>query len=176
MMNSQSTETKPSAANGQALNVVKLYRQGVIAGTLGAATIALWFLLLDLLEGHPLYTPHALGSALFFGVDELLVSEPSQVSLGIVAAFTLIHWFVFAVIGCVASRLLDAAERNPNLGFGILLLFVLFEFGFVAAAFVFAEPVLRTLAWQAVLVGNLLAAIVMGAYLWRRHRHLVIYP
>lgn len=175
-MNSRTTATKPSGANGQALNVATLYRQGVIAGTLGAATIALWFLLLDLLKGHPLYTPHALGTALFFGVDQLPISEPAQISVGIVAAFTLVHGLVFAVIGCAASRLLGAAERNPNLGFGILLFFVLFEFGFVAAALVFAEPVLQALAWQAVLVGNLLAAIVMGVYLWRRHRHLVIYP
>jgi len=57
------------------------------------------------------------------------------------------------------------AEHNPNLGFGVLLLFVLFEGGFLSAAMLFAEPVLHALAWQSVLIGNLLAALAMGGYL-----------
>jgi len=61
-------------------------------------------------------------------------------------------------------------------GFGILLLFVIFEFGFVGAALVFAEPILRALAWPSVLVGNLLAAAVMAAYFWRQHATLRISP
>ena len=47
---------------------------------------------------------------------------------------------VFCVIGGIASKLLAVAERNLDLGFGILLLFVVFEFGFVGAAFIFACP------------------------------------
>ena len=91
-------------------------------------------------------------------------------------AFTAIHWLAFALIGGLASRLLGLAEHNPNLGFGVLLLFVLFEGGFLSAAMLFAEPVLQALAWQSVLIGNLLAALAMGGYLWRRHPHLVMYP
>jgi nitrate reductase gamma subunit len=72
--------------------------------------------------------------------------------------------------------LLGIAEHNPNLGFGILLLFVVFEFGFVAASMAFAQVVLRALAWQAVLVGNLLAAASMAGYFWRRHPNLTVNP
>ena len=50
------------------------------------------------------------------------------------------------------------------------------EFGFVVVALLFAEPVLRVLTWPAVLIGNLLAAFVMGAYLWRRHPGLTVWP
>jgi len=42
------------------------------------------------------------------------------------------------------------------------------------AAMLFAEPVLRVLTWPAILIGNLLAAFVMGVYLWRRHPRLRI--
>jgi hypothetical protein len=57
-----------------------------------------------------------------------------------------------------------------------VLLFVIFEFGFVAVTMVLAEDVLQALAWPAVLVGNLLAAAVMGTYFWRRHPNLHIEP
>ncbi|MBI2991774.1 MAG: hypothetical protein HYY47_06535, partial [Deltaproteobacteria bacterium] len=82
----------------------------------------------------------------------------------------------FCVIGGAASWLLRLAEENPHIGFGILLLFVVLEFGFLIAVSVFVQPVLGALAWPAVLVGNLLAAVGMGTYLWRRHPNLTIRP
>jgi len=175
-MTSQSTKTISTWFGSHALEVARRHREGLIAGTLGAATIALWFLLLDSLAGRPLYTPNVLGTALFMGSAGLASTPPPELSLGIVVAFTGIHWLVFLLIGDIASRLLGAAEHNPNLGFGVLLLFVLFEGGFLGAAMMFAEPVLRALAWQSVLLGNLLAALAMGGYLWHRHPHVVVYP
>jgi len=82
----------------------------------------------------------------------------------------------FLIIGVGASRLLGIAERNPSFGFGIVLLFVVFEFGFLLACMLFAEPVLRALTWPEVLVGNLLAAAAMAAVFWRRHPRLAIRP
>ncbi len=81
-----------------------------------------------------------------------------------------------SLIGGIVSLLLGLAERNPNLGFGILLLFVILEFGFVAVAIVVAEPILGLLAWPAVLVGNVLAASAMAGYFWYRHRGMTILP
>jgi hypothetical protein len=46
----------------------------------------------------------------------------------------------------------------------------------VAAAFLFAEPILHALTWPAVLMGNLLAAAAMGLYFWRHHLNLSIEP
>ena len=175
-MASQSTGTTSVWRDKQTSETRRLYKEGVIAGTLGAATIAIWFLILDLLWGRPLYTPTVLGTVLFTGGTGLETPESLGVSFGIVGAFTSIHWLVFVIIGVIASRLLGLAEHNPNLGFGILLLFVVFEGGFLGAAMAFAQPVLQALAWQSVLVGNLLAAIAMGGYLWYRHPHIVIYP
>ena len=54
--------------------------------------------------------------------------------------------------------------------------FVVFEFGFIVACMLFAQPVLQIVAWPAVLVGNLLAAAAMAATLWRWHPHLRILP
>jgi len=148
----------------------------MIAGTWGAATITLWFLLLDVLAGHPLYTPHMLGTALFKGGSGLMSSAHVELSLGMVGAFTTLHWLTFELIGALASLLLALAEHNPNLGFGVLLGFVLSTEGLVGGTMMFAEPVLHALAWQSVFVGNLIAAGAMGGYLWRRHASMVIYP
>jgi hypothetical protein len=105
-----------------------------------------------------------------------MLSAHIELSLSIVGAFTAIHWLAFELIGALASLLLALAEQNPNLGFGVLLFFVLAIEGFVGGAMMFAEPVLHALAWQSVLVGHLVAAVAMGGYLWRRHAHMVIYP
>jgi hypothetical protein len=158
------------------VDTARLYQDGFIAGTIGAGTVAVWFLILDLIKGRPLFTPTVLGTALFEGVAKLSALENLAVSLHIVVWFTFVHWLVFSLLGCLASRLLGLAERNPNIGFGVLLLFVVFEFGFLAGASVVAEPVLHALAWPTVLIGNLLAAIAMGLYFWCRHPHLIIHP
>ncbi len=153
-----------------------VYQEGIVAGTLGAATIALWFLILDSISGRPLYTPTVLGTALFRGTAGLDSPASLSVSFDMVVAFTWVHFVVFVVIGGIAAQLLAAVERTPNLGFGVLILFVVFEFGFIIAAMAFAEPVLHALTWPAVLVGNTLAAAAMTVYLWRRHPHLQIEP
>ena len=160
----------------QASKAIKLSQEGIIAGTCGAATITLWFVLLDVWAGHPLYTPTMLGTALFKGTSGLLPAAPGEVSLGMVGAFTALHWLVFELLGALASVLLVLAEHNPNLGFGVLLCFVLSTDGLMGGAMMFAEPVLHAFAWQSVLIGHLVAAGAMGGYLWRRHAHMVIYP
>jgi len=154
----------------------RVYGEGIVAGLLGAATVALWFLIVDTINGRPFYTPTVLGTAVFRGGAGLDTPDTLPISFEMVLLFTWVHALAFAAIGGIAARLLAFAERTANVGFGIVLLFVVFEFGFVAATMMFAEQVLRSLAWPAVLVGNLLAAAVMGAYFWRRHPNLYIEP
>jgi len=157
--------------------VADSYRQGIEAGVLGAATIAVWFFLVDVVSGHPLfYTPNLLGTALFRQGAGLDQPQSLAISFETVLVYTWVHGLVFCAIGGVAAKLLALAERDVNAGFGIILLLVIFEFGFVGAALVFAEPILRALTWPSVLVGNLLAAAVMAAYFRRRHATLKISP
>lgn len=165
-----------AAVSSQGAETSRLYLEGIIAGLIGAATIAIWFLFVDILSGRPLYTPTVLGTALFRHSEGLATPETLPVSLGITLMYTWVHGLAFCVIGGVAAQLLALAEKNFHLGFGILLFFVVFEFGFVVAAFLFAEVVLHALAWPAVLVGNLLAAAAMAGYFWRCHPNLRIGP
>jgi hypothetical protein len=154
----------------------RVYAEGIIAGLAGAATIAAWFFLLDTINGRPFHTPAVLGSAIFGRAAGLSTTGDLPISLEIVLIYTWIHGLVFVVIGGIASKLIALAEDDANLGFGVLLLFVVFEFGFILVALVFAEPVLHALAWPAILVGNLLAAGTMAGYFWQRHPRLVIRP
>jgi hypothetical protein len=151
-------------------------REGILAGIVGGATIALWFLILDTLAGRLLYTPSLLGQALFRGDILPTAAGDIPVSLGMVIAFSWVHWLVFAAIGTIASWLLAFAEREPSLGLRVLCVFLLivFEFGFLGAAMFFSEVLLHRLAWEAVLIGNVLAAVAMGAYLWWRHPTLAL--
>ena len=172
-LQSHTTSTPPVVSESAEFSGV--YVEGVVAGLIGAATIAVWFFILDLYNGRPFYTPSVLGAALSLSG---IVRDPATapISMELVVFYTWVHVLVFCVIGGVVAKLLSLAERDLNFGFGILLLFVIFEFGFVAASMIFAEPILRALAWPAVLVGNLLAAGAMAVYFWRHHPKLLIAP
>ena len=45
-------------------------REGIWAGLLGAAAVAIWFLAYDAVAGLPLRTPALLGAALFHGLRD----------------------------------------------------------------------------------------------------------
>lgn len=154
----------------------RLYQEGMIAGVIGAAAVALWFLLLDTLTGRPLYTPTVLGTALFRHGAGLASPETLPVSMEMVWMFTWVHGLAFAALGGAVSWLLGVAERHPSFGFGVLLLFVVFQFGFIAVAMIVAAPILHALAWPAILGANLLAASAMTAYFWSRHPRLIVSP
>lgn len=173
-------EARPTASldttSPATFDTVALYQEGMIAGVLGAVAVAVWFLVLDSLSGRPFFTPTVLGTALFRGGAGLNAPESLPVSVEMVLMFSWVHGMVFAGLGGLAARMLGYAERHPSAGFGVLLLFVIFQFGFIAVATVFAEPVLRVLSAWSILVANLLAAAVMAAFLWRRHPSLQVRP
>ena len=153
-----------------------VYAEGITAGLVGAATIALWFLIVDTIAGRPLYTPAVLGSALLRGADTIAAPATVPIDLETVLTFSWLHVLAFLLIGVSAAKLLELAEHDTHLGFGIVLLFVIFEAGFFVASMLFAEPLLHALAWPAVVVGNLLAAVSMAWIFRRRHPTLRIRP
>jgi hypothetical protein len=175
-MNAQSGATSAAPSTSETRPATNLYQEGIIGGLVGAVTIAVWFLIVDSIAGRPFYTPTVLGTALFGRGEGLAAPETLPVSLEMVLMFTWVHGLAFAAIGGIVAWLLSLAERNPSIGFGFLILFVILEFGFLVVAMIFAEPVLRALAWPAVVVANLLAAAAMAGYFRLRHPNLMIRP
>jgi hypothetical protein len=168
--------TTVSAPTTRTYDSTRVYQDGIIAGILGALAVALWFLIFDSARGRPFYTPSILGTALFGRGASLAPLEATPVSLDMVLMFTWVHGLVFAALGGIAAWLLAVAERSPHVGFGIILLFVVFEACFTMAAYLLAAPILHALTWPAVVVANLLAAAVMAGYLWWRHPALRVEP
>jgi hypothetical protein len=144
----------------------KTVQEGVLVGLIGAGSVGAWFFLVDLVAGKPLFTPAVLGSAVFSGLR-----DPATVTIALqpVLAYTAIHLLAFIVIGLIVATILAEARRTPPVYWLLIELFVVFEFGFLAAVGFFFTPLLAALAWINVAVGNLIAAGAMGYYLWRRH-------
>jgi hypothetical protein len=131
--------------------------------------VAGWFLLFDLLRGRPFFTPAALGSALFLGsstVDAVSV-EPATV-----IGYTVMHLIAFAVTGYLAAAIVTAADDAPPLIIGAVMFFAVFEAFFMGMLAMVAEFLLGSLAWWTIAVGNVLAAVAMGWYLWMHHPKL----
>lgn len=142
--------------------------EGVCAGVLGAAVLALWFLAYDAAAGHLLRTPAMLGAAVF-GVGG---GEAPALFVPLVLGYTALHFFAFIVFGLVAAVLLDACEREPLFTLGVIFVFACFEVFFVGALSVFDQAALRELGWWKILAGNLLALTAIVAYFTRRHPSL----
>jgi hypothetical protein len=143
-----------------------LVLEGLVAGLIGAAVMAVWFLVLDAVVGRVLFTPAALGSALFFGVDQ---PGAVQVTAGTVLGYTFFHVAVFLVVGVVFGSLVGRAEEHPSLMLALVLLFVATLTLSIGVIAILASWLLAALTWWAVAVGNLLSAAAMAGYLWLRH-------
>ena len=98
-MPSQTDATATAGVSVPAVDTARFYQEGIVAGVIGAVTVALWFLVVDSLHGRPLYTPTVLGTALFSREPALGPLDTLPVSLDMVAMFTWAHGLVFAVIG-----------------------------------------------------------------------------
>jgi hypothetical protein len=145
----------------------KVLNDGLIAGMLGAAGVAAWFLAVDMIAGHPFYTPDFLGRAVF-GVLGRGIQDHDQTYF--VVAYTVFHIVAFALLGIVASMLITASRKAPQFTAGMMLFFAVFEVGFYFLALMLSKAnVLGSLAWYQVGAANLVAAGLMGGFLLKRH-------
>jgi hypothetical protein len=136
---------------------------GAVCGAIGAGTIAAWFFLVDLMAAQPLATPVSLGRAV---LGDTLPTW--QVLLG----YSALHLGMFVVIGTVAATLVASTERAPSMLFAMVPLFVMLEVVIHVFTGLVAVPLLGSLAWLNIAVGNFIAAFVAGSYLWRRYPHI----
>ena len=144
-------------------------REGVTAGLLGAAAVALWFLVFDVLRGKPLLTPALLGAAVFYGVR-----DPTNVPLAVgpILGYTVLHGLAFIAFGVIAAALIAVRERETTLFIAVIILFACFEMFFLGVVGALGRSLMGAVVWWAILVGNLLAAAVMLWYFFLGHRTL----
>ena len=139
--------------------------QGLMAGLIGYATIAIAFAIVNLLGGRsPFYTAALLGGALFYGVRDLHVVE---VWPGAVLAYNGLHLVVFLVLGVFASWLAKLAEKGPHLWYVGVIFFMFVAFHLLGAVFMLAEPLRAALpAWLMVTAGFAASAAMAGYLVW----------
>ena len=148
---------------------------GIIAGLIGAAIVAIWFLFMDTVTRLPLYTPTVLGEGLLLKEQSLASNAGELVSLKLTVIYSGVHGLVFMVLGVIAAYLLLLPKRKLHLGIVLIALFAVLELGFVGTAFIVAKPVLNELAWPIILTGNFLAAAGMASYLSLRRPATSVY-
>ena len=147
----------------------RIIAEGIVAGLVGAVTVAVWFFLVDLVRGQPLFTPGALGSFVFFRIEELAEVRVTPVT---VLGYTVIHVLLFGVFGILASAFIARAEKSPHLVLLGVVLFIVLQALFFGYLAIVAEFLLGNLAWWAIAAGNLLAAFFMGGFFVVRHPEL----
>jgi hypothetical protein len=169
------TMLRPSrgAAHGRAdtkRNAISTLREGVTAGALAATGVALWFFVVDLLAGTPLFTPARLGAAL---ATTLGLQSVAQSATATAIDYTLFHYAAFVALGLAAVAVTHLARREPHVLAGALLTFVVAEVGFYSLVALLRETTLTgTLTWQQIAAGNLIGCYLLGARIWRAHPEL----
>lgn len=148
----------------------RVRHEGFVVGLIGATAVAVWFFFADLIAGHPLFTPYGLGSVLqgFFGVVTP-ASIPATIFM-----YTVFHYLAFILVGTIFAAIFNAAEREPSILVGFIILFVALELAcFGLTLLVQESSALRQIAWYQIGAANLVASLAMGWYLVRQHRHVL---
>ncbi len=148
---------------------VEIYSEGLIAGLIGYACTALFFIVTNVLEGRsPFHTAALLGGALFYGLR-----DPSQVVIwpGVVLAYNGLHLFVFLLLGMLAAWLAYLSERGPEFWYIGLILFIFVLFHVYGVVQMFSEAFRATIPIWVSFGGTFVASIAMAVYLiWARPR------
>jgi len=142
---------------------------GIIAGLLGAAAVALWFLVFDASRGRAFETPALLAAVLLHGASG---ADVPVITWSLVAQYSVLHVIAFALFGIAAAALIAAAEREAGLVIALVIFFAGFEVFFIALVMFHGPALMANLSWWSILVANLLASGAMLAHFFFGHQAL----
>src|SRR4051812_4018129 len=97
-----------------------VFRDGVIAGTLGATAVAILFFIVDVVAGHPLHTPLGLGR----GLISVLGPGANDSNVVVIAAYTLFHYAAFIAVATLAAVIVHWGLEVPGVLAGAFVVFV----------------------------------------------------
>jgi hypothetical protein len=160
-------EPTPSgrAATAEAGGWRGVARQGLIAGLIGYATVALFFVVASMLQGQsPFFIAALLGSTLF---PELRTTTDLAIEPGLVFAYNGVHLVVFLAAGLFMAWLASLSERAPQAWYAMLVILVFVGGHVIALPVWFDAQVSAALSLWLVVLATLLGTVLMAAYLWR---------
>lgn len=147
-------------------NSHSIMAEGTDVGIIGGLAVALWFLILDTIAGHPFQTPSLLGQVVLFGDTR---PDTGHLVFGAILVYTAFHFAVFALLGMGLVALVHWAERDSVVRYALLPVFLVFEVMFYGLLEVLSERTNTLFPFWAVVIANTLAAVSMAFYLWIRH-------
>ncbi len=153
-------------------NLLKKYPviyDGLITGLIGAAAVAVSFLIKDLLAQAPLHTPATLGSALLLGASG---PDEIQLNVAVIGAYTFLHISVFAGVGMMFAWLAERVEHTPDFWIRGAAVLLLLEGMFLGTVGMMSGWIMQDLGWITVLVSNVVAVLAMGMWMLRSRPEL----
>lgn len=145
------------------------FREGLVSGLIGAIAVAAWYFVIDAAAGRPFHTPNVLGK-IFFRGD--VTPEVQTIVPAAVAAYTVVHVLMFVLAGLGLALLAHMASRDLGLRMGIWIGLVVSWSFFAGVTYTVVMLSGERLPLWTIILGSLLGAGVMAAYLWRRHPRL----
>ena len=148
---------------------------GLIVGLIGYASVAVFYSVIDLFASRGLlYSVDLLGKALLFGLrDSSVLQFPVVPDARAVFLYNALHLAAALVIGLVVVSLVKQAEENPSRRGIVLLVMVAGFFVTVAVVGFLTSPLRPLLPYWSIVVANVVAVILAGAYLLRRRSGLM---
>ena len=140
--------------------------EGTDVGLIGGMAVAVWFLVLDTLAGHPFQNAQPARPDRAPGRAR---AGAAGLAFGAILIYTAFHFIVFALVGMGLVALVHWAIDNSVVRYALLPVFLVFEVLFYGFLEVFSERTHALFPFWAVVSANTLAAVCMGAYLWYRH-------
>jgi len=154
--------TREEESGARSIGAIDILGDGFFSGAIGAAVVALFFLVVDAIQRVPLWTPTLVGDVVLRG--EAPTGEVN-VDLAMVAIFSLVHGAAFVGYGVVCAAVLSRLRETPDLPIIALFCFVGLELGSLAA-FRLLEPGLASqIGHGYVAAANVLAAVGMSVWL-----------
>src|SRR5216683_1849910 len=126
--------------------------QGVMGGILAGLVVALWFLVVDVLVGL------------------LLHREFPQATFRLVAAYSVLHFGVFALLGVAMAWVSAALAAPPRVLLGVVFGLVLQEVVFYTGLVLSGAPRLDVIPWPHVFGANIASGLILMSYLHRAER------
>ncbi len=143
--------------------------EGLVAGAIGYAVVALFFAGVNVTQGRPAFhTAEVLGLALFYGG----VPAPGAGHAGPVIAYNGFHLVLFLVLGMAAAWLVAKSEQGPQFWYLALFALLFVVLHMLGVLVVSAGALGGGLSPATVLLAGALAGAAMIYYLWRVHPRL----
>jgi len=141
-------------------------REGTATGVVGAALVAIWYFVCDVIAGSPFRTPSLLGQMVF--QRDFASPFPHMIPEEL-AGVTVMHVLVFVLAGIALTFLIHLSTREPSWRMGVWIGLVV-AFGlFAGMTFMLTTASGKPLPLWSVLGGTLVGLVGMAWYLWRRH-------